>query len=292
MLEVCNITKVYKSFFKTKMACKNISFEVREGEIASLLGLNGAGKSTILKIIAGVQEATAGDVRICGKSITQHPIEAKREIGVLYENAPLYWELTVAEYLRFSLNMHGIKMREATWLLNDLFDIFELQDVKDKRIAELSKGYKQRLAFVATIAHSPRVLILDEPTSNLDVVQLKEFKKKILQLDKTRIVLISTHNIELAKDICTKHILINEGEIIAQGKLEELKDKIEEKYRDILSEKKLNNIKIADVEDGNSDAESLALHYFKNAKELTRDNILEAAFDIFAGVKKSDFYKN
>ena len=277
MLEVCNITKVYKSFFKTKVACKNVSFEVKEGEIASLLGLNGAGKSTILKIISGVLEATEGDVVIEGKSIRQHPIEAKREIGILYENAPLYGDLTVEEYLQFSMNMRGIKKRETSWLLRDLFDAFELGEVRDKRIAELSKGYKQRLSFVATIAHSPRVLILDEPTSNLDIIQLKEFKKKILQLDKTRIVLISTHNIELAKDICTKHILINEGEVILQGELDELKDKIEEKYRDELAD---------------DDEENRGWHSFEKRKELNRDNILELAFDLFAGVKKSEFYKN
>ena len=288
MLEVCNITKVYKSFFKTKVACKNVSFEVREGEIASLLGLNGAGKSTILKIISGVQEATEGDVIIEGKSIRQHPIEARREIGVLYENAPLYGALTVEEYLRFSMNMRGIRTRETSWLLRDIFDAFELQDVKDKHIAELSKGYKQRVAFAATLSHSPRVLILDEPTSNLDVVQLKEFKKKILQLDKTRIVLISTHNIELAKDICTKHILINEGEVILQGDVDELKEKIEDKYREELSFRRKNSVGLY----GKGYDERGGEPSFENIKELTRENILEVAFDLFAGVKKSEFYKN
>lgn len=288
MLEVCNITKVYKSFFKTKVACKNVSFEVREGEIASLLGLNGAGKSTILKIISGVQEATEGDVIIEGKSIRQHPIEARREIGVLYENAPLYGGLTVAEYLRFSMNMRGIRKRETSWLLRDIFDTFELQDVKDKHIAELSKGYKQRVAFAATLSHSPRVLILDEPTSNLDVVQLKEFKKKILQLDKTRIVLISTHNIELAKDICTKHILINEGEVILQGDVDELKEKIEDKYREELSFRRKNSVGLY----GKDYDERGGEPSFENIKDLTRENILEVAFDLFAGVKKSEFYKN
>ena len=288
MLEVCNITKVYKSFFKTKVACKNVSFEVREGEIASLLGLNGAGKSTILKIISGVQEATEGDVIIEGKSIRQHPIEARREIGVLYENAPLYGGLTVEEYLRFSMNMRGIRTRETSWLLRDIFDAFELQDVKDRHIAELSKGYKQRVAFAATLSHSPRILILDEPTSNLDVVQLKEFKKKILQLDKTRIVLISTHNIELAKDICTKHILINEGEVILQGDVDELKEKIEDKYREELSFRRKNSVGLY----GKDYDERGGEPSFENIKDLTRENILEVAFDLFAGVKKSEFYKN
>lgn len=292
MLEVCNITKVYKSFFKTKIACKNVSFEVQEGEIASLLGLNGAGKSTILKIISGVEPSSEGDVIIFGNSIRQHATEAKREMGVLYENAPLYGELTVQEHLRFVMNMRGIRMREASHLVLELLDTFDLKDVKEKRIAELSKGYRQRLAFVATIAHSPRLLILDEPTSNLDVVQLREFKKKILQLDKTRIVLLSTHNLELAKDICTKHILIHSGEVILQGTMEEIKEQIEQKISEMHSERLSFFGKRGESEDDEEDGESEIMQYVNHEKELKRENILELAFDLFAGVKKSEFYKN
>ena len=109
MLEVCNLTKIYNELWKKNIACNNVSFTVEEGEIASLLGLNGAGKTTILKIISGVLLPTSGDVFISGKSILSHPIQAKKELGVLYENAPLYPDMTIEEFLMFSIQMRGIQ---------------------------------------------------------------------------------------------------------------------------------------------------------------------------------------
>lgn len=259
MLEVCNVTKIYREFLKENVACKNVSFEVKEGEIVSLLGLNGAGKSTIIKIIAGLVKPSEGDVLIEGCSVVKNPILAKREIGVLFENAPLYNDLTVEEFLMFSMQMRGILKREARKLLAEALDADDLNGIQSKKIATLSKGYKQRVASASIFACRPRVFILDEPTSNLDSVQLKNFGKHILQLDKSRIVLISTHNLEFAQEICTKHILLKNGEVILQGSIEELREAIQEKLQD--------------------------------GSEINRDKVLELAFDIFGGVKKSDFFK-
>ncbi len=257
MLEVCNITKIYKQFQKKSIACKDISFTAKEGEIVSLLGLNGAGKSTIIKIITGVVRPTIGDVIVEGHSINNSPIEAKREMGVLYENAPLYNELTVEEFLMFSIQMRAIGKKDASYLAMEALEMGDLLDVKNKKIATLSKGYRQRVAFASILAHRPRVLILDEPTANLDSLQLKAFEKRILQLDKTKIALISTHNLDLAKSICTKHILLKDGEVILQGSIEEIKTKIEEESGEISQ----------------------------------REDVLARAFELFAGVKKSEFFK-
>ena len=258
MLEVCNLTKIYNDLWKKNIACKDVSFTVKEGEIASLLGLNGAGKSTILKIISGILQPTSGDVFISEKSIISHPIQAKREIGVLYENAPLYSDMNVEEFLMFTIQMRGIQKREAIDICKNAIETSDLEEVKTKRIATLSKGFKQRVAFASCIAHDPRILILDEPTSNLDAIQLKAFYKKILQQDKTKAVLISTHNLELAQGICSKHILLNKGEVIIQGDMDELQEALEEKLKE----------------------------------EVSRTKVLELAFDVFAGVSKSEFFKN
>lgn len=258
MLEVCNLTKIYNDLWKKNIACKDVSFTVKEGEIASLLGLNGAGKSTILKIISGILQPTSGDVFISGKSIISHPIQAKREIGVLYENAPLYSDMNVEEFLMFTIQMRGIQKREAIDICKNAIETSDLEEVKTKRIATLSKGFKQRVAFASCIAHDPRILILDEPTSNLDAIQLKAFYKRILQQDKTKAVLISTHNLELAQGICSKHILLNKGEVIIQGDMDELQEALEEKLKE----------------------------------EVSRTKVLELAFDVFAGVSKSEFFKN
>ena len=258
MLEVCNLTKIYNDLWKKNIACKDVSFTVKEGEIASLLGLNGAGKSTILKIISGILQPTSGDVFISGKSIISHPIQAKREIGVLYENAPLYSDMNIEEFLMFIIQMRGIQKREAINICKNAIETSDLEEVKTKRIATLSKGFKQRVAFASCIAHDPRILILDEPTSNLDAIQLKAFYKRILQQDKTKAVLISTHNLELAQGICSKHILLNKGEVIIQGDMDELQEALEEKLKE----------------------------------EVSRTKVLELAFDVFAGVSKSEFFKN
>jgi len=258
MLEVCNLTKIYNDLWKKNIACRDVSFTVKEGEIASLLGLNGAGKSTILKIISGILQPTSGDVFISGKSIISHPIQAKREIGVLYENAPLYSDMNVEEFLMFTIQMRGIQKREAIDICKNAIETSDLEEVKTKRIATLSKGFKQRVAFASCIAHDPRILILDEPTSNLDAIQLKAFYKRILQQDKTKAVLISTHNLELAQGICSKHILLNKGEVIIQGDMDELQEALEEKLKE----------------------------------EVSRTKVLELAFDVFAGVSKSEFFKN
>ena len=259
MLEVCNLTKIYNDLWKKNIACKDVSFTVKEGEIASLLGLNGAGKSTILKIISGILQPTSGDVFISGKSIISHPIQAKREIGVLYENAPLYSDMNVEEFLMFTIQMRGIQKREAIDICKNAIETSDLEEVKTKRIATLSKGFKQRVAFASCIAHDPRILILDEPTSNLDAIQLKAFYKRILQQDKTKAVLISTHNLELAQSICSKHILLNKGEVIIQGDMDELKEALTERLE---------------------------------GQEIPREKVLELAFDVFAGVSKSEFFKN
>ena len=260
MLEVCNITKIYHDLWKKTIACKNISFTVKEGEIASLLGLNGAGKSTIIKIISGLSNPTYGDVIIAGKSIKEFPLQAKKELAVLYENIPLYQEQTVLEFIMFYLQMKGAYQKEANRICASILDGMEIENIKDKKISTLSKGYKQRVSLALALSGEEHVIVLDEPTSNLDAKELKEFQKRVLQLDKTKAVLISTHNLELAQNICTKHILLNKGEIILQGNIEELKEALKEKLQD--------------------------------SENIEREKILELAFDVFGGVSKSDFYKN
>lgn len=223
ILEVQDISKYYGTRKKKQTGCEHISFIAESGSIYSLLGLNGAGKSTILNIIGGYRRPSSGDALICGYSILDDPTEAKRNTGILYEQNPLYDSMTVKEFLLFTLQMRGIDssriQREA---LDEAVEFTDLQEVYNRRIKGLSKGYRQRVGLAQAIVHHPRLILLDEPASGLDPFQLRDFEKKILALSTHAAVILCTHQLELAGRICSQHILLHKGKRIAGGTRAEL----------------------------------------------------------------------
>lgn len=228
ILEVQDICKYYGTGKKRQVGCEHISFTAEAGGIYSLLGLNGAGKSTVLNIISGYRNPSSGDVSIGGYSILNEPIEAKRNIGILYEQNPLYDSMTVREFLLFTLQMRGFAGSVQQDLLNEAVEFTDLQEVYGKRIKELSKGYRQRVGLAQAVVHHPRLVLLDEPASGLDPFQLKDFEKKILTLSTYSAVILCTHQLELAGRVCSQHILLHKGRQIAGGTRAELAERLYE----------------------------------------------------------------
>lgn len=257
MLEVKNLTKYYGNKKNKIIAFENISFKLKTGEITSLLGLNGAGKSSIINCISGYCRPNSGSILVDGFSIFKNEIEAKRKIGILYEQPPVYRYMSVYDFLIFSAKMHCMGKDVIGKAVKDALDFCELEEVEHRLISGLSKGYKQRVGLAQAILHNPPMVILDEPLSGLDAVQMKLFEKKILQIAKEKTILISTHNLKQAALICSNHILLNKGTIISKGDLQEIRESI--------------TASGGECNDNN--------------------NVLEQAFYFFAGVNKNEFGK-
>ena len=218
ILKLSNITKVFSEGEKKITACDDISFEVCAGTAVSLLGLNGAGKSTLIRIIGTQLEPTSGTASVCGFPL-ENTLEIKRRLGVLHENNPLYENMTVIEFLRFYQNMYGIEDSE---LIESICEQWDLSNVRQKIIRNLSKGFKQRVGLAACLVHKPELLILDEPTSGLDALQQSEFEKRILGLLPKTTLLLCTHDLEQAARLCSKHILLVKGRVTAGGTASEI----------------------------------------------------------------------
>ena len=188
MIEVKNLTKSYGD----KLAVDNISFRANNGEILGFLGPNGAGKSTTMNILTGYLSSTSGEVYINGKEILENPIEAKKEIGYLPEFPPLYLDMTVKEYLCFIYELKGCKLPRNTHL-KEICELVKIDNVYNRMIKNLSKGYKQRVGLAQALVGNPRVLILDEPTVGLDPKQIIEIRTLIRKLGKNHTVILSSH---------------------------------------------------------------------------------------------------
>lgn len=222
MIEVKNITKKYGSF----TALDNVSFEIKEGEIIGLLGPNGAGKSTTMNIITGYIEPTSGEIFINGIDMLKKPKKAKREIGYMPEGVPLYYDLTPKEFVTY---MAGIKKVDKKVLKEKVEKILletGLEDVKNKLIKNLSRGYKQRVSMAGALVGEPKILILDEPTVGLDPKQITEIRSLIKKLGKDHTVILSSHILSEVSQICDKVIIINKGKLIAIDTPDNLEDKV------------------------------------------------------------------
>lgn len=203
-------------------ALKKVSFQVHSGEIVGFIGPNGAGKSTTMKIICGVLPPSAGTVKVNGLSSQEHPMEIKRIIGYLPENNPLYHDMYVKEYLAYAAGLYGIKGRQASLKIDEIIDMVGLTMERHKKIAALSKGYKQRVGLSQALIHDPEVLILDEPTSGLDPNQIIEIRNLISRVGKEKTILLSTHIMQEVEAICDRVLIIDHGEI----KADETADKL------------------------------------------------------------------
>ena len=207
MISVENITKVFGS----KKAVDDISFEVKKGEVLGFIGPNGAGKSTTMRIITGFLPPNKGEVAISGISMLNNPIEAKKKIGYLPENAPLYANKTVYEFLNFIADIRGFKGAEKKKRVDESVASCFLEPVINQSIDTLSKGYTHRTCFAQAILHDPDILILDEPTDGLDPNQKREVRRLIRRMGKTKAIIISTHILEEVEAVTTRVLLINKG---------------------------------------------------------------------------------
>ena len=225
MIKVEHLVKRYGSNY----ALNDVSFEIADGEIVGLLGPNGAGKSTTMNILTGYLSSTSGAAYINGINVLDEPIKAKRLIGFLPEQPPVYPDMTVKEYLNFVYDLKGCKLdREAH--LDEIMDVVKLTNVKGRLIKNLSKGYKQRVGIAQALVGDPKVVIFDEPTVGLDPKQILEVRNLLRTLAKRHTVILSTHILAEVQAVCERILIINKGELIADEKTDNLTRVIEEGY--------------------------------------------------------------
>ena len=218
MIKVENLTKRYAGV----TAIDQISFQVEKGEIVGFLGPNGAGKSTTMKILTSYLPATSGHASIAGFDVFAQSVEARRHLGYLPENTPLYTDMRVGEYLRYRANLKGVPGRKVRQSVGDVIELCSLREVERKLIGALSKGYRQRVGLADALVHDPDLLILDEPTIGLDPNQIRQVRELIKNLGGKRTVLISTHILPEVEVMCSRVIVIHKGKIRASDTAENL----------------------------------------------------------------------
>ncbi len=242
MIEVNNLRKLYGPV----EALRGISFTVGRGEIVGFLGPNGAGKTTTMKILTGYISATAGSFKIAGFDGFAESLSVRENIGYLPENAPLYPDMGVVEYLEFVCRVRQVPKNEWDTRIASIIERCGLQAMAHKDIGALSKGYRQRVGLAQAMIHDPPILILDEPTSGLDPNQIVEIRNLIKELGTDRTIILSTHNLPEVQMTCTRMIIISDGRKVADGTAEELQQKGDD-ARFIASVRLPENISEADA---------------------------------------------
>lgn len=222
MITISNLTKKYGD----KYALDNISFNVKKGEVLGFLGPNGAGKSTTMNIITGYISYTDGSVNIDGYDILENPIEVKKKIGYLPEIPPLYLDMVVWDYLEFVYELKKIKTEDEKNHIQQVIDMVKIDNVKNRKIANLSKGYRQRVGLAGALIGDPEILILDEPTVGLDPKQIIEIRNVIKELGKEKTVILSSHILSEISAVCDRVIIINKGKFVAEDTPKNLSDKL------------------------------------------------------------------
>ena len=217
MIKVTEISKTYG----LNHALANVSFSVEKGEIVGLVGRNGAGKSTTMNIITGYLAPDSGSVEINGFDIMKDPVRAKENLGYMPEFPPLYPDMSVEKYLQFVCELMKVPKKDIPGQLDEIMEEIGLTGVKKRLIGNLSKGYKQRVGIAKALCGSPENIILDEPTSGLDPKQIVEIRKVIRGLKKEHAVVISSHILKELADICTRFVVIDGGQVVANGTLDE-----------------------------------------------------------------------
>lgn len=226
MIKIDHLVKNYGA----NCAVDDVSFEVQRGEIVGLLGPNGAGKSTTMNILTGYLSATSGSVSVAGLDVLDNPLEAKKHIGYLPEQPPLYLDMTVEEYLIFNYNLKGCKLNRNKHL-EEICDIVKIRDVYKRVIKNLSKGYRQRVGIAQALIGSPEVIIFDEPTVGLDPKQIIEIRNLLRNLGKDHTVILSTHILQEVQAVCDRIVIINKGRIVADEKTENITRAVENNRR-------------------------------------------------------------
>ena len=218
MIQVEHLTKRYGP----KTAIDDVTFSVEKGEVLAFLGPNGAGKTTTMRILTGSLPATSGTARVAGYDCFEQPLEVKRVIGYLPEVPPLYAEMTVTEYLTFVGRIKGVQVSEIPSALDRVMQRLSLGEVRGRLIANLSRGFKQRVGLAQALVHNPPVLILDEPTTGLDPKQIIEIRELIRELAGSHTIILSTHILPEATAVADRVVIIHEGRIVAQDSQERL----------------------------------------------------------------------
>ncbi|HCN29887.1 MAG TPA: ABC transporter ATP-binding protein [Verrucomicrobiales bacterium] len=222
MIQVQNLRKTFGS----KVAVDNVSFTVEKGQVLGFLGPNGAGKSTSMRMVTGYFRPTAGSISIGGVDMLEDPETAKRSIGYLPENAPLYSDMTVASFLGFCAEMRGLNGAARSRAIDRVLELCFLENVRNQSVDTLSKGYRHRTCFAQSIIHDPDVLILDEPTDGLDPNQKHEVRGLIKRMGQNKAIIFSTHILEEVEAACSRAIIIDRGRVVADGTPDELKKSV------------------------------------------------------------------
>ncbi len=242
MIQLKNVTKKYGNF----TAVEDINFDIKEGEIIGLLGPNGAGKTTTMNMITGYIEQTEGEILINGIDMLKKSKKAKRDIGYMPEGVPLYNDLTVKEFVTYMAQIKKVNKKDIKQNVNKTLKNTGLEDVQNKLVKNLSRGYKQRVSLAGTLVSDPKILILDEPTVGLDPKQITEIRALIKDLGKNHTVILSSHILSEVSQICNKVIIINKGKIVAIDTPKNLENKVSQ-----------NNSIYVTVEDSNNKVETI-----------------------------------
>lgn len=285
MISVEHLTKCYGDF----VAVDDISFEIEEGHVYGFLGPNGAGKTTIMNIITGCLSATEGRVLIGGYDIFEEAYEAKKLIGYLPEQPPLYMNDTPLEYLKFVGEAKGLQGQELKEQLERVIQQTKIEDVKNRPISALSKGYKQRVGIAQALLGNPKVIILDEPTEGLDPIQIIEIRDLIKELGREHTVIFSSHILSEVQAICDQVLIISKGKLVAFDEPQNLEklllapneiiittDAKEEEIKDILAN--INHIVDMKIEEGEKEYEYAVAHI-----KTDHDDVYEISRNIFFG---------
>jgi ABC-2 type transport system ATP-binding protein len=219
MIDVRNLTKR----FGPKVAVNNLSFSVTKGEVLGFLGPNGAGKSTTMRMVTGYYPPTEGSISVAGVSMLDNPVEAKKKIGYLPENAPLYTDLSVRGFLAYAAALRGITGQAKKDAVEKAIATCFLEKVAHQSLETLSKGYRHRTCLAQSLLHDPDILILDEPTDGLDPNQKHEVRQLIKRMGADKCIIFSTHILEEVEAVCTRAIIIDQGRVVADGTPDELK---------------------------------------------------------------------
>ncbi len=226
MIKIEHLVKNYGA----NCAVDDISFEVGKGEIVGFLGPNGAGKSTTMNILTGYLSSTSGSVSVAGIDVLDNPLEAKKHIGYLPEQPPLYLDMTVEEYLIFNYNLKGCTLNRSKHL-EEICEVVKIKDVYKRVIKNLSKGYRQRVGIAQALIGSPEVIIFDEPTVGLDPKQIIEVRNLLRTLGRDHTVILSTHILGEVQAVCDRIVIINKGKIVADERTENITRAVENNRR-------------------------------------------------------------
>lgn len=281
MISVKNLTKK----FGNTIAVNNINFEIEAGDIVGFLGINGAGKSTTMRMLSTYLTPTSGQILINGICTYKNSLQARKQFGYMPENTPLPQELRVTEYLRFRSELKRIPRKNIKKEIQSVIEQCILQEVSSRLIATLSKGYQQRLALADALLNNPPILILDEPTVGLDPNQIKHIREVIRNVGISRTVLLSTHIMQEVESICNKIIIIHQGKILIADTLQNLIQKLGQSSTvNIMA--KCNANKIKEIIERIPDVKSIYIHQIDNIDNFTIEtvegrNIQEKLFQIF-----------